>query len=263
MPLGLLLTHPPSMFLKQSYNNTTQTLQDNWLNVTTAVALANTQRPPTRPPCQQQQQHHHTLSSVTHCSYIWQAKLYLPVDVRWLSIYYFFCFKRKVWNYVEIQRCPLFFFLFFFPFKHWPRYCIFSYSRNQVGYYILSWCNDDYDHLFTRCTRCPPACLCVHERSVDSNDRMVEEEEEDADDEDDIGSVCVIATMLNVFFFPFFVNERFMRNVCVCVRLLLNTYLLESGKWIDVNLTACIWEKGWCVCVCGCKHVWLCGYCDS
>lgn len=28
--------------------------------------------------------------------------------------------------------------------------------------------NDDYDHLFTRCTRCPPACLCVHERSDDS-----------------------------------------------------------------------------------------------
>lgn len=28
--------------------------------------------------------------------------------------------------------------------------------------------NDGYDHLFTRCTRCPPACLCVHERSDDS-----------------------------------------------------------------------------------------------
>lgn len=36
---------------------------------------------------------------------------------------------------------------------------------------VLLYChdvNDDYDHLFTRCKRCPPACLCVHERSNDS-----------------------------------------------------------------------------------------------
>lgn len=33
--------------------------------------------------------------------------------------------------------------------------------------------------------------------------------------EEDIGSVCVIATMLNVSFF--LVHERFMRIVCVCL----------------------------------------------
>lgn len=270
MPLGLLLTHPPSMFLKQSYNNTTQTLQDNWLNVTTAVALANTQRPPTRPTCQQQQQHHHhhALSSVTHCSYIWQAKLYLPVDVRWLSIYYFFCFKRKVWNYVEIQRCPLFFsFLFFFP-SNTDLAIVFFLTREIK--LVIIYCHDVMMTMITYLLAVQgallPACVCMKGALTVMTEwrrrrrmQMMKM----------ISGVSVLLLQCWMFFFPFLVNERFMRNgcvcvcVCVCACLLLNTYLLESGKWIDVNLTACIWEKGRCVCVRGCKHVWLCGYCDS
>lgn len=39
----------------------------------------------------------------------------------------------------------------------------------QENKLVIIYCHDvKDDHLFTRCSRCPPACLCVHERSVDS-----------------------------------------------------------------------------------------------
>lgn len=126
---------------------------------------------------------------------------------------------------MKIQRCP-----FFCPSN--TDLAIVFFLTQEIKLVII-YChdvNDDYDHLFTRCTRCPPACLCVHERSDDS----MTEWRCDEDNDEDIGSVCVNATMLNVSFF--LVHERFIRIVCVfayvCVSVwvLLNTYLLQSGK---------------------------------
>lgn len=108
-----------------------------------------------------------------------------------------------------------------------------------------------------------PACVCMKGvMTVWPNGGGCDE------DNDDIGSVCVIATMLNVSFF--LVHERFMRNVglraYVCVCACFWTLICSSqGSEKDVNLTACIWEKGVCV------FVWMCtrlrarlsGYCDS
>lgn len=63
----------------------------------------------------------------------------------------------------KIQRCP-----FFCPSN--TDLAIVFFLTQEIKLVII-YChdvNDDYDHLFTRCTRCPPACLCVHERSDDS-----------------------------------------------------------------------------------------------
>lgn len=88
----------------------------------------------------------------------------------------------------------------------------------------------------------------------------------DKDDGDDIRSVCYCynGECFCVFLFLFCLfHERFMSNkcwLCVCIHvcLLLNTYLSQSGKWINVRLSACIkcdwlWE-----CESVCSFVWVC-----
>lgn len=215
MPLGFVVdtsSTNPSIFETELQHNNSTDLTGR-LNVTTAVALANTQWPSTL-----------HVNSITPSHQLHTALILDKQNCISLSMYVgclsFFLFENKrenVWNYVEIQRCPF----FFLPFKHWPRYCIFSYSRNQVGYYILSWCNDDYDHLFTRCTRCPPACLCVHERSVDRYDRM---EEDVMKMTTMISGVSVLLLLCWMFNFFFLVHERFMRNVCVYLHMCVCLY---------------------------------------
>ena len=67
------------------------------------------------------------------------------------------------------SRDVLFFFFFFFCPSNTDLAIVFFLTREIK--LVIIYChdvNDDYDHLFTRCTRCPPACLCVHERSDDS-----------------------------------------------------------------------------------------------
>ena len=62
-----------------------------------------------------------------------------------------------------------FFFFFFFCPSNTDLAIVFFLTREIK--LVIIYChdvNDDSDHLFTRCTRCPPACLCVHERSDDS-----------------------------------------------------------------------------------------------
>lgn len=174
----------------------------------------------------------HLLISYTLLLY-WTSKIVSPRRCT-LVVYHSFCFKTKektcetMWKFRDV----LFFFL---PFKHWPRYCIFSYSRNQVGYYILSWCNDDYDHLFTRCTRCPPACLCVHERSVDSYDRM----EEDVMKMMTMISGVSVLLLLCWMFFCFFLSMRDSWEtfacicICVCVCMLASEHLSASVREVN------------------------------
>lgn len=186
----------------------------------------------------------HLLIGYTLLLYL-TSKIVSPWQCTLVVYQFVFCFKREMCRKKKNPEMSS-----YLPFKHWPRYCIFSYSRNQVGYYILSWCNGDYDHIFTRCTRCPPACLCVHELSVDSYDWM----EKDVIMMTMISGVYVLLLQHWMFLFVcFFLSMRdsweVCARVCVCVlvracaRLLLNTYFLQSGKWIDVNLTACIWKK--------------------
>lgn len=152
------ILHKSLHFLKQSYNTTpTQTDLTGRLNVTTAVALANTQWPPARPPVMSAASHH--LISYTLLLYL-TSKIVTPC---WCTLVIFFFSvlkeKRNVWNFVEIQRCP------FFALQTLTSLLYFFLLKKSL---VIIYYHNDYDHLFTRCTRCPPACLCVHERSDDS-----------------------------------------------------------------------------------------------
>lgn len=106
----------------------------------------------------------HLLISYTLLLYL-TSKLYLLVDVRrLLSLIFFSVLKEKcVKPCGKIQRCPS-----FCPSN--TDLAIVFFLTQEIKLVIIYCHNviDDYDHLFTRCTRCPPACLCVHERSVDS-----------------------------------------------------------------------------------------------
>lgn len=159
-----------------------------------------------------------------------------------------------MWNFVKIQRCP-----FFCP-SNTDLAIVFFLTREIK--LVIIYChdvNDDYDHLFTRCTRCPPACLCVHERSDDS---MTEWRWCD-EDEDDIRSVCVIATMLNVFLSFLSMRDSWESLVCfglcVCVWCGCFWTLICSSQGSELMV---IWRLAFereseCVdvlCVC----VWLC-----
>lgn len=74
-----------------------------------------------------------------------------------------------------------------------------------------------------------PACVCMKGvMTVWPNGGGCDE-----DNDDDIGSVCVIATMLNVFFF--LVHERFMRSVCVYVCVCLRALEHLSAPVREVN----------------------------
>lgn len=124
------------------------------LNVTTAVALANTQWPPAR-----------NVSSITPSHQLHTALIFDKQNCNSLLMYVGYLFfsvlkeKRNVWNFVEIQRCP------FFALQTLTSLLYFFLLEKSL---VIIYYHNDYDHLFTRCTRCPPACLCVHERSDDS-----------------------------------------------------------------------------------------------
>lgn len=80
-----------------------------------------------------------------------------------------FCFKRKMCETLWRSRDVL----CFCPSN--TDLAIEFFLTREINLVII-YChdvNDDYDHLFTHCTRCPPACLCEHERS--DNDRMAED----------------------------------------------------------------------------------------
>lgn len=72
---------------------------------------------------------------------------------------------------------------------------------------------------------------------------------------------CYYVECFVFFSCPWEIHEKCLcvfAYVCVSVCLLRNTYLLQSGKWIDVNLTAWIREKE-CVDVYtfACLTVWI------
>lgn len=149
------ILHKSLHFLKQSYNTApTQTDLTGRLNVTTAVALANTQWPPAR-----------NVSSITPSHQLHTALIFDKQNCNSLLMYVGYLFfsvlkeKRNVWNFVEIQRCP------FFALQTLTSLLYFFLLEKSL---VIIYYHNDYDHLFTRCTRCPPACLCVHERSDDS-----------------------------------------------------------------------------------------------
>lgn len=158
----------------------------------------------------------HLFISYTLLLYL-TSKIVSPCRCALVVYQFVFCFRRKEKCVEKNSGNPEM--SSYLPFKHWPRYCIFSYSRNQVGYYILSWCNGDYDHIFTRCTRCPPACLCVHELSVDSYDRM----EKDVIMMTIISGVSVL--LLQHWMFSFFLS---MRDSWMCVCACFWTLIFSS-----------------------------------
>lgn len=130
----------------------------------------------------------------------------------------------------------------------------------QENKLVIIYCHNvnDYDHLFTSCTRCPPACLCVHERSVDSMTewrrmwwRWYWK--------------CVLLLQCWMFFFlscPWEIHNSVRVCAWVCVCLLLNTYLLQTEKQISVKSDSShLQRKG--VCVWMCVFACLTGYCDG
>jgi len=154
-------TIPPFFERELQHNNYTDLT--GRLNVTTAVALANTQRPPAR----------HVSSIIPshqlHTALIFDKQncISLLMYIGCLSFSFFFCFKRKD-KCVKLCGNPemsLLFFVFFF--LQTLTSLLYFFLTREIKLVIL-YCHDNDDHLFTRCTRCPPACLCVHERSVDS-----------------------------------------------------------------------------------------------
>lgn len=80
-----------------------------------------------------------------------------------MSVVYlsFFCFKRKDKRVKLCGKPEMSSFFFLCP-SNTDLAIVFLLTR-EIKLVIL-YChdvNDDYDHLFTRCTRCPPACVCM------------------------------------------------------------------------------------------------------
>lgn len=96
-----------------------------------------------------------------------------------------------------------------------------------------------------------PACVCM--KGV----LTVWQNGGGCDEDDDLGSVCYCYNV--ECFFCFFLSTRDSWGVCMCVCAcaLLNTYLLQSGKWNNVNLTACICRERVCVWMCTCVLDWI------
>lgn len=193
----------------------------------------------------------HLFISYTLLLYL-TSKIVSPCRCALVVYQFVFCFRRNEKCVEKNSGNPEM--SSYLPFKHWPRYCIFSYSRNQVGYYILSWCNGDYDHIFTRCTRCPPACLCVHELSVDSWRRMwlwwqLYRE-----------CLCYCCNIECLFsFFSFFLS---MRDSCVCACVLAFEHWSSPVREVNrCKSDSLHLRERLCVCV----HIFACltGCCDS
>lgn len=126
-----------------------------------------------------------------------------------------FCFTREMcetlWKSRDVLHCP----------SNTDLAIVFFLTREIK--LVIIYCHDvkdDYDHLFTRCKRCSPACLCVHERR---NDRT-----EDVMKIIMISGVAVLSTMLNVSC-PW---EIHWLRECLssCVRLLWNPRWLQSQE---------------------------------
>lgn len=142
---------------------------------------------------------------------------------------WFFCFKRRdVWNHVEksrdvllvaLQTLTSLLYFFLLEKSSWLLYIVIMLMMTMITY------------LLAVQGALLPACVCM--KGVMMYDRM---------EEDDMKRTLEACYCYNVeCFFFFLVHERFTRSMCAC--LLLNTYLLQSGTWIDVNPTACVWEN--------------------
>lgn len=151
----------------------------------------------------------------------------------------FLFYKRTVWDFVEIQRCPS------LPFQHWPRYCIFFLLEKSswLLYIVMRLMMTLITYLLAVKGALLPACACMKGAMTVWPNGGCDE------DNNDIRSVCQFPQH---WMFP--VHERFINSVCVCacecvsscVRLLWNDCLLQSQEQTDGNLTACSWQK-WCV----------------
>lgn len=168
----------------------------------------------------------------------------LLMYVSWLLL--FFCFKREMcetlWKFRDVL---------FFCHSNTDLAIVFFLTREIK--LVIIYCHDvddDYDHLFTRCTRCPPACLRVHERS---DDRMTE---------------CrrtwwrqwwryreCLCYCYNVECFFLFLSMRdsweMYVSVCVCIWTLICSS--QGSEKMLIWWLAFREKEG--VCVCGCVHV--------
>lgn len=255
MPLGLLLTHapqiPPCFNTELQFDNYTDLT--GRLNVTTAVALANTQRPPT---CH--------VSSIAPLHQLHSALIFDKQNCNSLLMFvgclsFFFCFKRKkketcetLWKsrdvlFFALQTLTSLLYFFLLEKSSWLLYIVMMLMMTMITY------------LLAVQGALLPACVCM--KGV----MIVWPNGHDVTKMRMISGASVLLLQCWMFFLSFFLcpweihENHWCALVCVCVVwLLLNTYLLQSGKWIDVNLTACIWERIWmCGCdVCACLTVW-------
>lgn len=222
------MTHPPPSLHFRNRATTTTDLTGR-LNVTTAVALAPW--PPTK-----LLSSIHLFISYTLLIFDKQNCIFL-MYVGCLAFIFILKRKKKVWKFVksrDVLFCP-------------------SNTDLAIVFFLTRWLklvriycqdvNDNYDHLFTRCTRCPPACLCVHERSVDSmTGRRTMRWYPECD--------CY-----NVECFFFFLIHQRLWQKCLCVFMCACFwihYLPQSGKWI--KLTACVRKE----CMCVCENTFVC-----
>lgn len=152
----------------------------------------------------------------------------------------------------EMSLCFVYFIFFFFflPFKHWPRYCIFFLLDKSSWLLYIVRMLTMITYLLAVQGALLPACVCMKGVSTVWLDRGRR------DEDNDIGSVCVIATTLNVFLFlsmrdswkmfvRAYVCVRVHACVCACFWTLIQA---QSGKWI--NLTARIRKERKSVCKC-------------
>lgn len=244
MPLGLLLTQPsqiPPCFETKLHRNYTDFKKDSispqqwpWLT-------------PSGPPVRH-------VSSITPSHRFHTALLFDKQNCSSLLMYIgcfflFLFYKRNVWNFVEIQRCPS------LPFQHWPRYCIFFLLEKSswLLYIVMTLMMTMITYLLAVRGALLPACACMKgAMTVWPNGGWDEVN-------NDIKSVCRFHNV------ECFLSTRDSWIVCVCacecvsscVRLLWDDYLLQSQEQMDVNLTACFWQK-WCVHL----RAWLFGNCD-
>lgn len=193
------------------------------------------------------------------------SKIVTPCWCTLVVYHFFFCLKRKE-KCVKLCGNPEMSFFFFFALQTLTSLLYFFLTR-EIKLVIIYYhnVNDDYDHLFTRCTRCPPACLCVHERSDDSMTewrrtwwRWYRE--------------C-LCYCYNVECFSFFVScpweiHEKMCEVCVfvCLRACFWTLICSSQGSEYMLIWHPAFERNWvfvCVCVCVRGRAWLTGYCDG
>lgn len=121
--------------------------------------------------------------------------------------------KRNVWNFVEIQRCPFFalqtltslLYFFLLEKSSWLLYIVMTLMMTMITY------------LLAVQGALLPACVCMKgAMTVWPNGGGCDE------DNNDIRSVCVIATILNVSFLS--MRDSWEIFVCACARVRMDAY---------------------------------------